>query len=183
MLRGATWADYQRAMEIRGEHSAPRICFLEGRLEIMSPSSDHEAIKSNIGRLVETWCLERDVEFRTVGSWTLQDEAVDRGVEPDDCWIFGDVPDAKRPHLAIEVVWTSGGIRKLDIYRKLGVPEVWFWRKGRLTPHVLRGEDYEEVERSEALPGVDLGQLASFLGERSTSAAIRAYRDALRAGR
>lgn len=34
--------------------------------------------------------------------------------------------DAERPHLAIEVVWTSGGLDKLDVYRKLGVREVWY---------------------------------------------------------
>lgn len=30
----------------------------------------------------------------------------------------------ERPHLAIEVIWTSGGVGKLDLYRRLGVAEV-----------------------------------------------------------
>lgn len=38
ILRGATWADYQRLLEMRGDRSAPRIAYLEGELEIMSPS-------------------------------------------------------------------------------------------------------------------------------------------------
>ena len=53
VLHNATWADYQRHLEMRGDHSAPRIAYLEGELEIMSPSRSHEAIKSLIGRLVE----------------------------------------------------------------------------------------------------------------------------------
>ena len=134
VLRGATWADYQRLLAIRGDRSAPRIAYLEGSLEIMSPSRPHEGLKSLLGRLVEVFCLHHGTVFRTLGSWTLEDKALDRGAEPDECYIFGQ-EDADRPHLAIEVVWTSGGLNKLLIYRKLGVPEVWFWRRGRLEAH------------------------------------------------
>jgi Uma2 family endonuclease len=178
--RGVTWSDYQRAMEIRGDHSAPRISYLEGQLEIMSPSDSHEQIKSLIGRLVETWCLERNIEFTTVGSWTVQDEAVARGAEPDECYIFGAPRGATRPDLAIEVIWTSGGINKLEIYRKLGVSEVWIWRRGQLTPYILQGESFEPAAGSRCLPGIDLGELAGLLDQPTTSAAIRAYRDLLR---
>ena len=54
-----------------------------------------------------------------------------RGVEPDECYVFGDAPDPERPDLAIEVVWTRGGIDKREIYRALGVRELWFWRRGQ----------------------------------------------------
>lgn len=182
ILRGVTWADYQRLLEVRGDRSSPRLTYLEGCVEIMSPSQDHEKIKSIIGCLVEVWCLERGIEFSTYGSWTLDDEELEGGVEPDECYVFGDDPKAaKRPDLAIEVVWTSGGLNKLEVYRKLGVREVWFWRKGALAPHVLRGDTYEAVTASEVLPGIDLALLASFLDQPTTSAAIRAYRSALSA--
>ena len=183
VLSGVTWADYQRLLEVRGDRSAPRITYLEGRVEIMSPSRTHASIKSLIGRLVEVYCLERDIEFNTFGSWTLQDKAVERGVEPDECYVFSGAAEPTRPDLAIEVVWTSGGINKLDVYRALGVREVWYWREGRITPFLLRGAAYEEVAASEALPDIDLAQLASFLDRPTTSAAIRAYREALRAKR
>ncbi len=94
--------------------------------------------------------------------------------------MLGERRPVTRPDLAIEVVWTAGGLRKLDIYRKLGVGEVWYWREGRITVHLLRGDDYVESETSEALPGIAVGQLASFLGRPTTSAATPAYRDALR---
>jgi len=179
-LRDVTWADYQRLLEIRGDRSAPRITYLQGTLEIMTPSRHHESIKSIIGCLVEVWCLEHGVDFGTYGSWTLENEAEDRGAEPDECYVFGEVEEPDRPDLAIEVVWTSGGINKLEVYRKLAVREVWYWRRGRIQPYVLRGERYEAVERSEALPELDLEQLASFLDRRPTSRAIREYRASLR---
>ncbi|MCW8141308.1 MAG: Uma2 family endonuclease [Planctomycetota bacterium] len=179
VLRGATWADYQRVLEVRGDRSAPRITYLEGRLQIMSPSEDHEHLKSLISRLVEAYCLERDIELKTVGSWTLEDKAVDRGAEPDECYVFRDFASAKRPDLAIEVVWTSGGIDKLEVYRKLGVQEVWIWRKGSIVLHALRGDRYEGLARSELLPGLDLEQLTSFLDRPTTFDAIRDHRAAL----
>lgn len=180
ILRGATWADYQRLLEVRGDRSAPRLTYLEGRIEIMSPSREHESIKSVIGRLVEVYCLERGVEFSTYGSWTLEDKSKESGVEPDECYVFGEVAPPERPHLAIEVVWTSGGLNKLEVYRRLGVREVWYWRRGKITPFVLRDGVYAEVAASEVLPGIDVDQLASYLDRPTTSAAIRDYRDALR---
>jgi Uma2 family endonuclease len=183
-LSGVSWEDYERLLAMRGDHSAPRIAYLDGEIEIMSPSQTHEGIKSMIGRLVEVYCLEHDIPFSTYGSWTLQSPDRSRGAEPDECYVFGDPSlskgEAERPNLAIEVVWTSGRIDKLDIYRKLGVTEVWYWRKGRIQPYCLRGERYVAVEASEVLQGLDLKLLTSFLERATTFDAIRGYRQALR---
>ncbi len=123
-LSGLSWDDYERLREIRGDRSAPRFTYLEGTLEILSPSRDHETIKSLIGRLVEAYCLESGIRFMPVGSWTIKERGAKRGAEPDECYVFGDeVTD--RPQLAIEVVWTSGRIDNLEVYRRLGVHEVW----------------------------------------------------------
>jgi Uma2 family endonuclease len=179
ILRGLRWSDFQRMLEARGDGSAPRFAYLEGQLEVMTPSRHHESIKSRIGQLVEVWCLERGVEFSTFGSWLLEDKDVEVGLEPDECYVFGSESAETRPDLAIEVVWTSGGVRKLDIYAKLGVAEVWFWRRGRISVHLLTGSDYEEAAASRALPGIDLVELASYLDRPTSSQAMREYRAAL----
>jgi Uma2 family endonuclease len=183
VLRGATWADYQRLLEVRGEVSTPRMAYLEGMLEIKTPSRQHERLKFDIGRLVEAWCFENEIEFSGYGSWTLANEDDGRGVEPDECYVFGNAIARERPDLAIEVVWTSGGIDKLEIYRKLGVREVLFWRRGQLAAHVLRGESFAESPESEVLPGIDLTELASYLERPTASQAVREYRAALQARR
>src|SRR5215470_6376523 len=85
VLRDVKWADYQRLLEIRGEGPVPRLTYLEGVLELMTPSRPHESIKSMIGRLVETWCLEKGVGITPYGSWTLESKESNRGVEPDEC--------------------------------------------------------------------------------------------------
>jgi Uma2 family endonuclease len=177
-LSGVTWADYERLLEIRGDKSAPRLTYLEGALEIMSPSRDHETIKSLIGRLVEAYCLERGIRFTPVGSWTLKERNEERGAEPDECYVFGTEP-ADRPDLAIEVIWTSGRLDKLDVYRKLGVTEVWYWRKGQVQPYALRGERYEAIAASEVLPGLDLALLAEHIDRPTAYDAITDFRAAL----
>lgn len=179
VLRNAAWSDYQRFLELRGDGSVPRLAYLEGTLQLLRPSRDHEALKSVIARLVEVWCLEHGIEFSAFGSWTLESKDDERGVEPDECYVFGDARGAQHPHLAIEVIWTSGGLDKRDIYRKLGVPELWFWRRGRISVYVLRGEAYEESPHSEVLRGIDLAELTSFLDRPSASRAILDYRAAL----
>src|SRR4051794_7864197 len=77
VLHGVTWADYQRVLEVRGDYPVPRLTYLEGVLELMTPSQPHEAIKSMIGRLVEGWCFEKGVPITPYGSWTHESKEED----------------------------------------------------------------------------------------------------------
>ena len=43
-LSNVSWEDYQRLLAMRGDHSGPRFSYLEGEVEIMSPSRTYEAI-------------------------------------------------------------------------------------------------------------------------------------------
>jgi len=65
--------------------------------------------------------------------------------------------------IAIEVVQTRDGINKLDIfYKGLNVSEVWFWKKNQFSVYSLRDGDYEQVDRSQVLPNLDLTLLAKY---------------------
>jgi Uma2 family endonuclease len=180
ILEPATWADFQRVLELRGDRSRPRFAYLEGTLEIMSPSQKHEFVKSMLARLLETYCAESGVDITPYGSWTLERKEVERGVEPDECYVFGDDPEAAtRPDLAIEVMLGRGRLNKLEIYRKLGVREVWVWRKDAIEVFVLRGEQYESSPASEFIPNIDFSTMLAFVEVRPMTRAVRAYRDAL----
>ena len=182
VLAGATWEHYELELAMRGEKSVPRIAYLEGALELMSPSRDHERITSYLGRLIEVYAEHADIELSPYRSWTLRNAGV-AGGEPDECYIVGADQSKDRPDLVIEVVWTSGGIDKLAIYQRLGIDEVWFWIAGQLEVHALRGNTYERVLRSRWLPGLDLELMCSFLDRRSVHVAKRDYREALRDAR
>jgi Uma2 family endonuclease len=178
VLHDVTWEDYERLLEMRGDRSAPRISYLEGEVEIMSPSRDHEQIKSYIGRLLEAWCLDRGIELSPYGSWTLKKKKDKRGAEADECYIFG-TERRNRPQLAIEVEWTQRGIDKLEIYRKLGVDEVWYWRKGVIEIYILEGKTFTRVQRSRLLPDLDVELIASMLDRDTLTQAVRDFRKAL----
>jgi Uma2 family endonuclease len=180
VLENVTWADYQRLLEIRGDRAVPRLTYVKGVLELMTPSRPHESIKSMIGCLVEAWCFEHDVAISPYGSWTHESKDAARGIEPDECYVLGDAAEPERCDLAIEVVWSAGGVNKLDAYRPLGVREVWFWRNGRIDVFILRDTEHVQAPRSEILAGLDLDQLVRFIDIKPMTRAVREYRAALR---
>jgi Uma2 family endonuclease len=180
ILRGMSWKDYEILLALRGDRGGVRVYYLDGEIELMSPSGGHEGLKTMLARLLEAWADERGLEFNGYGSWTLKSDPNEVGAEPDECYVVGaaskDIPD-----IAIEVLWTRGGLRKLDIYRGLGVREVWMLDKSRrIQVHALREPRYEEVGSSEILADLDLTWLASFLDHESQSQAVRALRAAMR---
>lgn len=178
ILRDLGWDEYEAVLTMRGESSAVRIAYLEGALELMSPSRDHETLKTKLARLVEAYAEELGIELEGYGSWTLKRREAERGAEPDECYSIG--PAGEVPDLAIEVIWTSGGLDKLEIYRRLGVREVWVWQRGEIAAFALRGDRYERIARSELLPQIDLDLVRSLLDAPSQSAAVRELRDRLR---
>ncbi len=176
---GVPWEHYEAQLALRGDRSVPRIAYLEGAMELMSPSKDHERIKSYIGRLIEGYALERGIDLSPYGAWTLKNPPQQSGLEPDECYLVGD-QGREVPDLAIEVAWTSGGIDRLEIYHRLHIGEVWVWKASGIEVFVLREQGYERLTRSALFPDVDVGLLASFLDHPTALQAVRAFREALR---
>ena len=83
--------------------------------------------------------------------------------------------------MVIEVVWTSGGLDKLEIHRRLRVGEVWFWREGRLHVWLLRRDTsaYDSAPRSGLFPDLDLDFLCSLLDRPTALQAVKALREHL----
>jgi Uma2 family endonuclease len=178
LLHDVPWAAYV-VLRDAIESAGVRMTYLKGQLEIMRPSRAHEVEKTQIARLLELFCLERDIPLFGYGSTTFRKEEGERGLEPDECYCRG--ADKPVPDLALEVVKTRGSIDKLEVYRGLGVAEVWVFEDGTFHVLVLRGERYERSPASEVLPEVDLPELASFAVRSDRHAALRAFRNALRA--
>lgn len=174
------WASFEAILALRGDRPSPRMAYLDGALELMSPSKNHESIKSYLGRLIEVFCEERGIRFTPYGAWTLKASIEDTAIEPDECYLIGDDQTRDRPDLAIEVIWTSGGLKKLEIYRRLGVREVWIWRKGAIEVRVLHGDTYAEQDHSDALAGIDLARVAALLDAPTAMDAMRTFRAELR---
>ncbi len=181
LRRNVSWNAFEALLADKDENVVPRVCYLDGRLELVTPSRGHEKHTSWIGAFVVEWALSCGVELSSYRSWLLKDDVRKAGAEPDDCFIVGDdsANPLERPHLVLEVQWSRRGINKLEVYRRLRVPEVWFWERGTIAVYVLKGRTWRRVPRSAALPDLDLAELLSFLDRPTLTRAIRDYRVAL----
>lgn len=180
MLHGVSWAEFERRLARKHDRRVPLMAYLDGELELVSPSEDHEWITRQIEHLLATYALARGIELSGLGSWTLRSKLRSAGIEPDNCYVFGPRwRGRRRPDLAIEVEWTRGGIAKLEIYRRLRVPEVWIWKRGVIEIFALKRDTYVRATSSRFVPGIDLALLCKFIDRRTTTAAILGYRKAL----
>jgi Uma2 family endonuclease len=182
IMRGLGWWQYEAMLAIRGDQAGVRLSYLEGDLEIMSPSRSHETIKTLLARLIEAYADEKGIYFNGYGSLTMKNPAAERGAEPDECYVVGRPKPKEDPDLTIEVIWTSGGLDKRRLYAGLRVRELWEWREGRIEVLALRGPKYTPIPRSELLPDLDLDLVTRFLGEEDQAQAVRDFRAALRSG-
>jgi Uma2 family endonuclease len=184
LLRDVSWAQYEAILQAAGDASAPRMAYLDGDLEIMSPSPLHEARKKLLARMVEAFAEERNIELGALGSTTFRRKAKNSGAEPDECYVRG-VTDPRAfprvPELVIEVAISPWRIDRLAIYGSLGVKEVWLWQDEALKVFALRaGGRYVRVRRSTVLPALDIALLARFARRTDQTAAVREFRALVR---
>ncbi len=189
-----SWQQYEALLADLGEKSPYRVHFLDGDLEIVAPSRRHERGKTQLGNFLEIYFLETNTEYYPMGSTTLRRPERQAGGEPDESYCIG--LDKEFPDLAIEVIVTSGSINRLELYRRLGVREVWFWQRvgeasrneNRLALYHRREETpaqfaatagYEAIARSELLPDLDIDLLTRCLQNPNPLAAARAFRQGL----
>lgn len=181
VMHGVPWPHFEAILALRGESSAPRLSYLEGALEIMTPSRSHESIKTLLARMIELYAMEAGIHLSGYGSWALRSAPRERAAEPDECYIFGDPRLKETPDLVVEVVWTSGGLDKLAVYRGLGVREVWLWRDEAVRIYHLEGDGYAEKSASELLPDLDIALLARLAVYEDQHKAITEFRQTLKA--
>lgn len=184
ILCGLSWQRYLDLDRALGDdRPGPRFYYLESDLEIMTTSNEHERIKKWIGGFVEDYFLHFDTEIIPRGQATMRLMLQEAGAEPDESWCVGE--DKEFPNLVLEIALTSGGLRKLEIYRRFGVREVWFWRRNALEIFALRpdGSGYEPAAKSHLLPQLDVALLERCVKLASWTEARRAFRARLAAGK
>jgi Uma2 family endonuclease len=176
-----TWREF-KAVEQLLDRPGYRLSFLDGILEIRRmPGEPHETVKKRIAALIELYLLMAGYDFTPTGSMTLENEAVAVKREADESYKLA--PGRARPDLLIEVVFTSGGINKLEAYKRLKIPEVWFWEDGVLEVYHLRQDgdvvSYEKISRSEELQGIDLNLLVRCIGMANHVEAVKTFQQSL----
>ncbi|GET38055.1 Uma2 family endonuclease [Microseira wollei] len=170
---GVTWEHFKLIEAGFAESPGIRLFYYEGEVEILAVSQDHEYFSGMIAGLLFVYFADKGIEFRPTGSFTQEKEGV-ASAQADQSYFFGE--GGTTPDLSIEVVFTSGNERKLNRYKALGVPEVWFWEDGRFAFYCMQGDSYERVSKSEILPDLDIELLSRCLLMTSRVEAAREFR-------
>lgn len=180
LIAGFTWREF-KAVEQLIDRPGVRLSFLEGVLEIRRmPGEQHETVKERIGTLLDLYLLQIGIDYTPTGSMTLESESGLVRREADKSYKLGTA--RTRPDLAIEVVVTSGGINKLEAYKRLKIPEVWFWDDGTIMIYHLStasNGSYEQIPRSKELPGLDIALLLRCINMTNHVDAVREFRAAI----
>jgi Uma2 family endonuclease len=168
-----SWKEFEALEALLVESPGLRITYLDGLIELMTLGEPHEQIKSLIGMFLEAYFIAIGMEFIPVGSSTRRSKAKGTSFEPDESYYLG--TKKENPDLAIEVILTSGSLKKLEKYRRFQIPEVWLWEKDQLQVYCLGADGYELVERSQLLPDLDLDLLVSCIQMPSRLEAMKTF--------
>lgn len=188
------WEEYEELVDYHlGDFHGVRVTYYQGRMEIMSPSSDHENFKELITALARVLADETGFPLESLGSTTYKQEWLARGVEPDGCFyvqnaarIIGHRIDLKTdppPDIVIEVDISHESTRKLAIYAGMGVPELWHYDGRRVHIYQLLEQRYVEVAASNTFPMITNDVLLRFLEQNKSegqTAVLRSFREWLR---
>ena len=195
ILHDIDWQQFESIIEELGEKRNTRIAYLDGELEIVMPLPHHEKVKVLISYFVQALLDELAIDFEGFGSTTFKDKAKKAGLEPDECFYIQNNVAMRGirklnmeidppPDLAIEVDVTSK--TKFDVYRILGVPELWVYEQV-LKIYVLQNDEYIESEFSPTFGDIPVREIIPQFLELSfnegRSAAMRAFRQWLRSVR
>lgn len=193
VLEGVSWETFERLLEETGENRHKQLAYSDGCLEIMVPLREHEEPTRLFDDFVGALVDELDVELCKVGSLTMKQPAVHKGLEPDGCFYIKNEAAVRGidkldfaihppPDLVIEVDNTSQSLDKFPIYVALNIPEIWRFRRQKLTLYWLDEDKKTYVEKAEsfAFPGLPVQEIPQFIeaakinGQRS---AVRGFRD------
>jgi Uma2 family endonuclease len=174
---GMNWQQFKLLQESFADFPGIRLAYYKGEVEILTVSPEHESISRMITVLLSTYFLEKEIEFNPLGSFT-QEKEEEVSAQADESFAIGN-STATSPDLSIEVIFTSGGERKLNRYQILGVPEVWLWEDGVFKLFHLRESRYERIEHSEVLRDLDINLLSRCLMMASKIEAVKEFRRAI----
>jgi Uma2 family endonuclease len=174
LLEGVSWDLFEGLVRASPNRGTPRFAYDRGRLEIMSPSAEHERLKETATLLVNIVAEELRINVEAFGSTTFRRLDVGRGFEADSCFYVQSLARVKGkteidlhvdppPDLVIEIDITTSSLDKLSIFASLGVPEVWRYQDARVRIFGLAQGALVEREASAVLPGLTAELIARFL--------------------
>jgi Uma2 family endonuclease len=179
LLSGMRWRQYEAVRAILYDVPGIRTAYLDGNVEVLTLSKKHEKIKSNISRLLDTYLDEVGIEFYRTGSFTMGGEDKNASAEPDESYSLDE--EKTVPDLVIEVIITSGKLKRREIFRRLGVAEAWYWKDEQLLIYNLRSPSDEHITQSVLLPKLDIDLFIRCVNMLDQKVAVKEFRNTIRA--
>jgi Uma2 family endonuclease len=174
VLRDVSWNTYQRLLHDLEDHSAPRLTYDEGTLEIMTPLLVYEGYSRFIDILLLAVEDAMDTPIYNAGSTTFARPDLQKGFESDSCYYIQhgaamrgktrvDPQRDPPPDLVVEIDMTHSTLAKLTLYAQFGVPEVWRYVDGHMEILTLEGDRYRPASQSRAVPLVTAATLTTLV--------------------
>ena len=160
VVHNLTWEQLEEFDSSLEDVAGVKLAYLDGTLEIMTIGEEHEDA-TTMRVLLEAYLRAKGVRFYSRGGPTLGRKEQGARNEPDESFSIG--TRREYPDLVFEVTVTSGGIDRLEGYRRMGVAEVWYWEDGVLTIYRLRSQGYEQVKNTELLKDFPLNLFARYI--------------------
>lgn len=163
-MHGVGWEGYRAILEVVGDRGVPRVIYLDGDVILMSPTYRHERVAERIGHLVMVITEELEIDCVMSAHTTFRRRKKRGGVEADKSFYMANadrVRGKKRidlridppPDLVVEAVYSHAADDAIEVYRRLGVPEVWVGDKQALRILALQSNgSYRAVVASIAFP-------------------------------
>src|SRR5437763_15009179 len=191
-LPSVSWEDYETLLSDLSDWPGMRVSYDEGKVEIMSPSPEHEDYKEFVYSLARVISEESNITLETRGSATFRQKRKAKGAEPDTCFyvqnaagIIGqrtiDLEVDPPPDVVVEIDTTNESLSKFNIYAAFGVPEIWRYDGEQARFYHLANETYAEASTSSAFPILTADALTEFLelsktqGQTATLTAFRKW--------
>lgn len=171
--QSVTWQQFKTLQSAFAEIGGVRLMYCEGVLEIMGIGLLHEMVCTLLGGLLMTYFSLKRIDFVSTGAYSQLIEPRAE-FQADLSYSFNGNQEAT--DLCIEIVVTSGGIKKLKKYQLRNIPEVWFWEAGKISIYIFQNGEYLEAEKSIFLPSLDRSHLEECLLMDSHLDAILAFR-------
>lgn len=186
-----SWDEYESLSQQLGDRSIPRLKYRPGKIWFMSPLPEHGRNVSLIADAIKAILdhLEKEYEAFTPITMKLPQKS---GIEPDYCFYIDNwqaISGKKRinweveppPDLVIEIDITS--YTDINDYLLYQVPEVWLFKKEKITIYRLENNQYIVSNCSLYFPNIDVLNLMAncfkVADNRNTSTAIKQLRQKL----
>lgn len=190
----ASWDEYEQLLDDIRDRPGLRVTYDDGRLEIMSPSDEHEEYKDTIVAFARVLSEELGIALESRGSATRRRRSLRKGAEPDaSFWVENahriigkraiDLESEPAPDIVVEIDVTNESLAKFSIYGAFGVPEIWRFDGVRAQMYQLVEATYTEVARSKFFPLLTCSMLQDLLElskNEGQTRALEVLRDRLR---